>query len=42
VDLWLCGHHYRESLAALLAAGATVENVAIPADPRTDRAAAHA
>lgn len=42
VDLWLCGHHYRESLVALLAAGATVEDLAIPADPRTDRAAARA
>ncbi len=28
VDLWLCGHHYRASLAALLAAGATVEDLA--------------
>jgi hypothetical protein len=27
VDLWLCGHHYRTSLAALLAAGATVEDL---------------
>ncbi len=24
VDLWLCGHHYRQSRAALEAAGATV------------------
>jgi hypothetical protein len=25
VDLWLCGHHYRTSLAALNAAGALIE-----------------
>jgi S-formylglutathione hydrolase FrmB len=25
VDLWLCGHHYRSSWAALDAAGATVD-----------------
>ena len=25
VDLWLCGHHYRASMAALELAGATVE-----------------
>jgi hypothetical protein len=25
VDLWLCGHHYRASMAALDAAGAMVE-----------------
>jgi hypothetical protein len=29
VDLWLCGHHYRASLAALLAAGATVEDLTV-------------
>ena len=27
VDLWLCGHHYRSSLAALSAAGALTEFV---------------
>jgi hypothetical protein len=27
VDLWLCGHHYRASLAALAAAGARVEDL---------------
>jgi hypothetical protein len=27
VDLWLCGHHYRSSLAALSAAGALIEFV---------------
>ena len=42
VDLWLCGHHYRASLAALLAAGATVEHLSTPADPRTDRITARA
>lgn len=26
VDLWLCGHHYRASVAPLLLAGASVEN----------------
>jgi hypothetical protein len=43
VDLWLCGHHYRASLAALVAAGARVEDLttAAPA-PRTDHAAAPA
>jgi hypothetical protein len=29
VDLWLCGHHYRESLPALLASGAVVEDLTI-------------
>jgi len=32
VDLWLCGHHYRRSLQALLAAGATVEELTTTAD----------
>jgi len=32
VDLWLCGHHYRTSLQALLAAGATVEDLTVTAD----------
>jgi len=27
VDLWLCGHHYRASCAALLLAGAQVEDL---------------
>jgi hypothetical protein len=31
VDLWLCGHHYRASRAALLTAGARVEELARPA-----------
>lgn len=31
VDLWLCGHHYRASSAALLVAGAEVEDLATPA-----------
>lgn len=26
VDLWLCGHHYRESIGALQRAGAFVED----------------
>jgi hypothetical protein len=30
VDLWLCGHHYRSSLAALNAAGADVEFIGDP------------
>jgi hypothetical protein len=40
VDLWLCGHHYRASVAALAKAGARVENLTVlPADrPLTDRA----
>jgi hypothetical protein len=33
VDLWLCGHHYRASIPALLAAGATVDDLTSPADP---------
>jgi hypothetical protein len=32
VDLWLCGHHYRTCLRALLAAGATVEDLTVTAD----------
>jgi hypothetical protein len=32
VDLWLCGHHYRASLQALLAAGATVEDLTLTAE----------
>jgi hypothetical protein len=32
VDLWLCGHHYRASSAALLLADATVEDLTIPLD----------
>jgi hypothetical protein len=40
VDLWLCGHHYRASHAALLQAGARVEDLTVTtADPpRTERA----
>jgi len=40
VDLWLCGHHYRASLAALVKAGARVEDLTVmTADPpRNDRA----
>ncbi len=30
VDLWLCGHHYRASSAALLLAGALVEDIDVP------------
>ena len=33
VDLWLCRHHYRVSLAALLAAGADVRDLTATADP---------
>jgi hypothetical protein len=33
VDLWLCGHHYRASLAALVAAGARVEDLIMPDAP---------
>jgi hypothetical protein len=33
VDLWLCGHHFRASLQALLAAGATVEYLTLTTDP---------
>jgi len=32
VDLWLCGHHYRASLKALQAAGASVEDLTSMAD----------
>ena len=43
VDLWLCGHHYRASLAALVAAGATVEELTVTAGrSQADRAAAPA
>lgn len=43
VDLWLCGHHYRASLAALLAAGATVEELTVTDGPaQADHAAAAA
>jgi len=43
VDLWLCGHHYRASLQALLAAGATVEDLTVTADqPQGHYAAAAA
>ena len=43
IDLWLCGHHYRASLAALRAAGATVEDLTPTDDqPQADRATAAA
>ena len=43
VDLWLCGHHYRASVAALLAAGASVEHIAMSVDsPRAEPVAASA
>ena len=43
VDLWLCGHHYRASRAALSAADAVAEELYVPADrPQHDRAAATA
>ena len=32
MDLWLCGHHYHASVPALLAAGATVEDLTMNAD----------
>lgn len=32
VDLWLCGHHYRASRAALESAGATVHPLDTAAD----------
>lgn len=31
VDLWLCGHHYRESRRALAAAGARARDLSLPA-----------
>ena len=39
-DLWLCGHHYRASVAALLKAGARVEDLTVmtAARPQSDRA----
>jgi len=33
VDLWLCGHHYHASRAALLRAGARVEELTAPPAP---------
>ena len=33
VDLWLCGHHYRASHAALLLADARVEELTAPPAP---------
>ena len=39
-DLWLCGHHYRASLGALIAAGATVEELMATGDvPPLERGA---
>jgi hypothetical protein len=43
MDLWLCGHHYRASLAALLTSGATVEDLTLTYGPAlADHAAAAA
>jgi len=43
VDLWLCGHHYRDSLAVLLAAGAAIEDLTgTGMQPQAGRAVAHA
>ena len=41
VDLWLCGHHYRASVAALAAAGAKAEDLTgtIGECPRADHPA---
>jgi len=36
VDLWLCGHHYRASIKVLLAVGATVVDLTVPADRPRD------
>lgn len=33
VDLYLCGHHYHASTAALLVAGAKVEDLSTPVEP---------
>jgi hypothetical protein len=42
VDLWLCGHHYRASFAALLRTGADVEDLTTTTDgPPLGHAAAH-
>jgi hypothetical protein len=42
-DLWLCGHHYRASLPALLASGAIAEELTSTADQaQADCAAAAA
>jgi hypothetical protein len=40
VDLWLCGHHYRASAAALLKARARIEDltVMVTVRPLSDRA----
>lgn len=40
VDLWLCGHHWRASRAAVCAAGATVHRVDVPETPQADRGTA--
>jgi hypothetical protein len=41
VDLWLCGHHYRASVAALCAAGASVEDLTVTtSSSQADRATA--
>ena len=40
VDLWLCGHHYRASVAALVKARARVEDLTMPSieHPQSDHA----
>lgn len=41
VDLWLCMHHYRASIATLCAEHAVVEDLTLPADlPQPDHAPA--
>jgi hypothetical protein len=43
VDLWLCGHHYRASRAALAKSGAAIEDLTAPESrPLDDRAVAPA
>ena len=43
VDLWLCGHHYRASLAALLTANASVDDLTVASDqPPVDHVTAPA
>ncbi|TVZ05310.1 hypothetical protein EAS64_12100 [Trebonia kvetii] len=43
VDLWLCGHHYRASVAALVGAGAVIEDLVPPESlPQDDRVVAPA
>ena len=43
VDLWLCGHHYHASAAALARAGAVIEDLTPPESQyQDDRAVASA